>query len=71
MSLIHKQLVWGGIVGVTWLVCLAGCSLKEESVPLPPVPQAHEEAAPAPAPQAHQEAAPAGKSEPTQVVTAS
>src|SRR5438132_10602796 len=71
MSLIHKQLVWGGIVGVTWLVCLAGCSLKEESVPLPPVPQAHEEAAPAPAPQAHEEAAPAGKSEPTQVVTAS
>jgi len=38
-------------------------------VPLPPVPQAHEEATPAS--QAHEEAAPAGKPAPPQVVTAS
>jgi rare lipoprotein A (peptidoglycan hydrolase) len=71
MSLFHKQLAWGCIVGITLLMCIAGCSLKEEPVPLPPIHQAHEEAAPAPAPQAHEEAAPAGKPEPTQVVTAS
>jgi rare lipoprotein A len=71
MSLMHKQLVWSCIVGVTWLVCLAGCSLKEEPVPLPPVPQVHEKGTSAPAPQAPEEAAPAGKSETTQVVTAS
>ena len=71
MSLIHKQMAWGGIVGITLLGCIAGCSLKEEPVPLPPVPQTHEEAAPAPAPQAKEEAAPAGKPETTQVGTAS
>jgi hypothetical protein len=38
MSLIHKQMAWGGIVGITLLGCIAGCSLKEEPVPLPPVP---------------------------------
>ena len=69
MSLLHKQRVWGCLVSVTWLVCLAGCSLKEAPVPLPPVPQAHEEATPAS--QAHEEAAPAGKPAPPQVVTAS
>jgi rare lipoprotein A len=76
MSLVHKQIVWGCIAGVTLLGCIAGCSLKEEPVPLPPVPQAHQEAAPAPAsqapaPQAHEEAAPAGKPATPQVVTAS
>jgi len=71
MSLVHKQIVWGCIVGVTLLGCIAGCSLKEAPVPLPPVPQAHEEAAPAPAPEAQEEAAPAGEPETTQVGTAS
>jgi rare lipoprotein A len=74
MSLVHKQNSWGCIVGVTLLGCIAGCSLKEEPVPLPPVPQAQKEAAPAPqapAPQAKEEAAPAGKPETTQVGTAS
>jgi len=76
MSLVHKQIAWGCIVGVTLLGCLAGCSLKQEPVPLPPVPQAQEKAAPAPAPQApapqaKEEAAPAGKPETTQVGTAS
>ena len=71
MSLIHKQMAWGGIVGITLLGCIAGCSLKQEPVPLQPVPPAHEEAAPAPAPQAKEEAAPAGRPETTQVGTAS
>jgi len=76
MSLVPKQIAWGCIVGVTLLGCIAGCSLKEEPVPLPPVPQAQEKAAPAPAPQApapqaKEEAAPAGKPETTQVGTAS
>jgi len=47
MSLVHKQMAWGCIVGVALLVCISGCSLKEEPVPLPPAPQAKEEAAPA------------------------
>jgi rare lipoprotein A len=59
MSLVHKQIAWGCIVGVTLLGCIAGCSLKQEPVPLQPVPPAHEEAAPA------------GKPETTQVGTAS
>ena len=71
MALLHKQLAWGCIVTVAWLVCLAGCSVKETPVPLPPVPQVHEKAAPAPVPQAQEEAAPAGKPETTQVGTAS
>ena len=71
MSLVHKQIAWGCIVGVTLLGCIAGCSLKEEPVPLPPVPQAHEKAAPAPAPQAQEKAAPAEKPATTQVGTAS
>ena len=71
MSLVHQQMSWGCIVGITLLGCISGCSLKEESVPLPPVPQAHEEAAPAPAPQAKEEAAPAGTPATTQVGTAS
>ena len=71
MSFMHKQMAWGGIVGITLLGCIAGCSLKKEPVPLPPVPQVHEKAAPAPAPQAKEEAAPAGKPETTQVGTAS
>src|SRR5262244_2575852 len=76
MSLVHNTpLAWGCIAGVTLLGCLAGCSLKQESMPLPSVPYAHEEAAPAPvsqalAPQMH-EAAPAGKPATTQIVTAS
>jgi rare lipoprotein A (peptidoglycan hydrolase) len=59
MSLMYKPLVWGSIIGVTVLGCIAGCSLKQEPVPLPPVPPAHEET---PLP---------GKPETTQVVTAS
>ena len=71
MSFIHKQTAWGGIVGITLLGCIAGCSLKEEPMPLPPVSQAREKAAPTPAPQVKEEAAPAGKPEITQVGMAS
>jgi rare lipoprotein A (peptidoglycan hydrolase) len=71
MSLVHKQMAWGCIVGVTLLGCIAGCRLQEAPVPPPPVPQAREEAAPAPAPQAKEAATPAGKSETTQTGTAS
>jgi rare lipoprotein A len=71
MSLVHKSISWGCIVGVTLLGCIAGCSLKQEPVPLPPVPQAPEKAAPAPVPQAKEEAAPAEHPETTQVGTAS
>ncbi len=83
MFFIHKQMAWGGIVGITLLVGIAGCSLKEEPMPLPPLSQAREKTAPTPAPQAHEraaltpapqakeEAAPAGKPEITQVGTAS
>ena len=59
MSLVHQQMSWGCIVGITLLGCISGCSLKEEPVSPPPVPQAQEEAAPA------------GKPETTQVGTAS
>ena len=48
MALVHTPLTWGYIVGVTLLECLAGCSLKQEPVPLPSVPHAHEKVAPAP-----------------------
>ena len=76
MSLVHKQIAWGCIVGVTLLGCISGCSLKQEPMPLPPVPQAHKEAAPAPAPQApapqaKEEAAPPGQPKIIQVGTAS
>lgn len=71
MSLVHKPISWGCIVGVTLLGCIAGCSLKQEPVPLPPVPQAHEKVAPAPVPQAKEKAAPAEHPETTQVGTAS
>ena len=71
MSLVYQQMLWGCIVGVTLLGCIAGCSLKEAPVPLPPVPQAHEDAAPAPALPAKEEAAPAGTPTTTQVGTAS
>jgi len=33
MSLVHKQMAWGCIVGVALLVCISACSLKEEPVP--------------------------------------
>ena len=52
MSLVHTPIAWGCIVGVTLLGCLAGCSLQQEPVPLPSVPHAHEEVAPAPVPKA-------------------
>jgi rare lipoprotein A (peptidoglycan hydrolase) len=71
MSLVDKPIAWGCIVGITVLGCLAGCSLKRETMPLPPTPPVHEVVAPAPAPPAHEEAAPAGKPETTQVGTAS
>jgi rare lipoprotein A (peptidoglycan hydrolase) len=76
MSLVHNTpLAWGCIVGVTVLGCLVGCSLKQEPMPRPSVPVAHEEAAPAPVPQAPapqmQDAAPAGKPATTQIGTAS
>jgi rare lipoprotein A len=64
MSLVHKQISWSCIIGLTLLICLAGCSLKQEPVPLPPVPQA-------PAPQTQEEAAPAGKPATIQVGMAS
>jgi rare lipoprotein A (peptidoglycan hydrolase) len=71
MSFVDKPIAWGCIVGITVLGCLAGCSLKQETLPLPPAPPVHEEAAPAPAPPAHEKAAPAGTPETTQVGTAS
>jgi len=76
MALVDKPIAWGSIVGLTVLGCLAGCSLKQETMPLPPAPPVHQEAAPAPAPQApappaHEKVAPAGKPETTQVGTAS
>jgi rare lipoprotein A len=70
MALVHTLLAWGCIVGVILLGCLAGCSLKQEPVPLPSVPRAHEKVAPAPVPQA-KEVAPAGKPATTQIGTAS
>jgi hypothetical protein len=76
MSLVpHTPLAWGCIVGVTVLGCLAGCSLQHEPMPLPSVPSAHEEAAPAPVPQAPapqmHEAAPVGTPATMQIGTAS
>src|SRR5215216_4532453 len=75
MSHVHMALAWGGIIGVTVLGCLAGCSLKPEPLPLPSVPHAHEEAPPAPVPQVPAlqtpEAAPAGKPATTQIGMAS
>lgn len=75
MSLVHMALAWGCILGVTLLGCLAGCSLKQEPLPLPSVPRAHEEAAPEPVPQVPipqtPEAAPAGKPATTQIGIAS
>ena len=38
MSLVDKPIAWGCIVGITVLGCLAGCSLKQETLPLPPAP---------------------------------
>jgi rare lipoprotein A len=71
MSLMYTPLVWGFIIGVTVLGCIAGCSLKQEPVPLPPVPPVHEETPPTPVPPAHEEPPLPGKPETTQVVTAS
>ena len=71
MSFVYKPIAWGCIVGITVLGDLAGCSLKQETMPLPPAPPVHEAVAPAPAPPAHEEAPPAGKPETTQVGTAS
>jgi rare lipoprotein A len=65
----------GGIVGVTVLGCLAGYSLKGESVLRPSVSHAPQKTAPAPVPQASipqaNNAAPAGKATITQIGTAS
>ena len=46
MSLGHKQIAWGCIVGITLLVCMSGCSGKHEHVPVRPLPQTHEQTAP-------------------------
>jgi len=75
MALVHTQIAWGYIVGVMLLGGLAGCSLKDASVPLPAGPHAHTETAPvsipqAPAPQT-QERAPAGQRATVQIGTAS
>ena len=63
MALVHTRLAWGGIVSILVLGCLAGCSQKQEPVPLPSVPHA-------PAPQG-KKAPPAGKPSITQVGIAS
>jgi rare lipoprotein A len=51
MALVHTQIAWGYIVGVIMLGCLAGCSLKDASVPLPAGSHAPTETAPVPSPQ--------------------
>jgi len=75
MSHVHIALAWRCIIGVTLLGCLAGCSLKQEPLPLPSVPDAHEETAPAPVPHVPAlqtpETAPAGKPATTQIGLAS
>ena len=74
MSLVYKQILWVCMIGVTLLGCISGCSLKQEPVPLAPVPRAYEEVVPAPqapAPQAIEEATPAEKLKTIQVGTAS
>ena len=71
MSLMYTPLVWQAIIGVTILGCIAGCSLTQAPVPLPPVPPVHAETPPTPAPPAHEETPRPGQPETTQVVTAS
>jgi len=71
MSLMYKPLVGGAIIGVTILGCIAGCSLQQAPVPLPPAPLVHEATPPTPVPPAHEEAPRPGQPETTQVVTAS
>ena len=75
MALVHTLLTWGGIIGVTLLGCLAGCSLKEEFALRPSAPYVHKEIAPASAPQTPrpqpQKDAPIGNPTTTQVGTAS
>src|SRR5215510_2111491 len=65
MAPVHTQIAWGYIVGVMLLGCLAGCSLKDASVPLPAGPHAPMETAPVSIPQAPtpqtQERAPTGQ----------
>jgi rare lipoprotein A (peptidoglycan hydrolase) len=46
MFLVHKPIVWGGIGGVIVLGWIAGCSLRQEPVPPPPVPQGYRQADP-------------------------
>jgi rare lipoprotein A (peptidoglycan hydrolase) len=71
MLLMHKQITWDALVGALWLGCLAGCSLLQAPVPLPPSPQPSQETTTVPAPPAKEAAAPTGTPETTQVGTAS
>src|SRR5262245_50238449 len=72
MSLMHQPRVWGYLIGVTVLGCLAGCSLKYEPEPRPRTAAKKATPAPrAPAPPAQQEAAPAEESTTVQMGRAS
>ena len=46
MTLRHRLLTCGSLVGLVWLGSLAGCSRHHAPVPPPPRPQVHEKPAP-------------------------
>lgn len=76
MISVYKPIARVGIVGIILLGYIVGCSLKQDPVPSPSVPQGYEKAAPvlaprAPAPQAREETDPPRKPALIQVGTAS
>jgi rare lipoprotein A (peptidoglycan hydrolase) len=76
MFFVYKPIARVGIVGIIILGYIVGCSLKQEPVPSPSVPQGYDKAAPVLAPsvptsQAREETAPPRNLAITQVGTAS